>query len=111
MLFVVLNGHPGVERANFKLWFICTSVLERVLHNAELCQTDFGVERISRKLPLFVQNEAFSRAADLLEDTQIAQTPLPQLSRSSGPRACLPLVAAAYSAAMLSARRFVVGAL
>jgi conflict system STAND superfamily ATPase len=46
-------------------------VLERVLHNAELCQTDFAVDRVRRKLPLFVQNAAFPRAMQLLDDTRI----------------------------------------
>jgi hypothetical protein len=68
----LLSRHPAVERANFKLWLTSTSVLERVMHNAEHCQTDFGVERIRRKLPLFVQSDAFPRAAELLEKTRIA---------------------------------------
>ncbi len=45
----LLSRHPGVERVNFKLWLTSTGVLERVLHNAELCQTDFEVGRIRRK--------------------------------------------------------------
>jgi hypothetical protein len=64
----------------------------------------------ARRCPI-IQIPQFPRAADLLEDTRIAQTPLPRLRRSSGPRACLPLVAAAHSAAMLSARRPIFGAL
>ena len=68
----LLSRHPNVERANFKLWLTSTSALERVLHNAELCQTEFEVDRIRRKLPLFVQNDAFPRAVDLLAQTRIA---------------------------------------
>lgn len=67
----LLGRHPEVERANFKLWLTSTGVLERILHNAELCQTDFEVERIRRKLPLFVQNDAFPRARQLLDETRI----------------------------------------
>lgn len=67
----LLSRHPGVERVHFKLWLTSTAVLERVLHNAELCQTDFEVERIRRKLPLFVKNDAFPRAIQLLDQTQI----------------------------------------
>lgn len=62
----LLSRHPSVERANFKLWLTSTAVLERVLHNAEHCQTEFEVDRIRRKLPLFVQNDAFPRATRLL---------------------------------------------
>lgn len=67
----LLSRHPNIERANFKLWLTSTSVLERVLHNAEICQTDFQIDRICRKLPLFVQNNAFPRAAELLEQTRV----------------------------------------
>lgn len=67
----LLSRHPEVERANFKLWLTSTSVLDRVLHNAELCQTDFEVDRIRRKLPLFVQNDAFPRAKQLLEESRV----------------------------------------
>jgi len=67
----LLSRHPSIERANFKLWLTSTSVLERILHNAEHCQTNFKIDRIRKKLPLFVQNEAFPRAVDLLEQTRI----------------------------------------
>jgi hypothetical protein len=68
----LLSRYPQIARANFKLWLTNTTVLERVLHNAELCQTDFEVERVHRKLPLFVQNGAFPRARELLDQTRIA---------------------------------------
>src|ERR1700730_15193657 len=42
----LLSRHPAVERGNFKLWLTSTAVLERVLHNAERCQTDFAVDRV-----------------------------------------------------------------
>lgn len=67
----LLSRHPLVEKANFKLWLTSTSVLERVIHNAEQCHTDFEVERIRRKLPLFVQNKAFPRANSLLDESRV----------------------------------------
>jgi hypothetical protein len=67
----LLSRHPSVEKANFKLWLTSTAVLERVLHNAEQCHTDFELDRIQRKLPLFVQSNAFPRAKDLLDETRI----------------------------------------
>lgn len=67
----LLARHPNVERANFKLWLTSTSVIDRVLHNAEVCQTEFEVERIRQKLPLFVQNQAYPQAKDILEATRI----------------------------------------
>jgi len=67
----LLARYPDVERRNFKLWLTSTEVIERVLHNAELCQTDFEIDRIRRKLPLFVQSAAYPRAMQLLDDTRI----------------------------------------
>lgn len=67
----LLAKHPHVERANFKLWLTSVSVIERILHNAEVCQTEFEVERIRRKLPLFVQNQAYPQAHEILRTTRI----------------------------------------
>lgn len=67
----LLAKHPNVERANFKLWLTSTSVIERILHNAEVCQTEFEVERIRLKLPLFVQNQAYPQANEILSTTRI----------------------------------------
>jgi hypothetical protein len=67
----LLARYPEVEPRNFKLWLTSTEVIERVLHNAELCQTDFEIDRIRRKLPLFVQNVAYPRAMQLLDNTRI----------------------------------------
>lgn len=67
----LLSRHPAIERANFKLWLTSISVIERVLHNAQICQTEFEVDRIRRKLPLFVQSSAFPRAMQMLEENRI----------------------------------------
>lgn len=67
----LLAKHPHVERANFKLWLTSTSVIDRVLHNAEVCQTEFEVERIKQMLPLFVQNQAYPQAKEILRATRI----------------------------------------
>ncbi|MFT3803642.1 MAG: restriction endonuclease [Burkholderiaceae bacterium] len=67
----LLSRHPDIERANFKLWLTSTTVLERVLHNAEVSQTEFEVDRIRRKLPVFVQNKGFPRAQQLLDEHRV----------------------------------------
>ncbi|WP_211441445.1 nSTAND3 domain-containing NTPase [Collimonas humicola] len=68
----LLARHPEIERANFKLWLTSTSVIERVLHNAEICHTQFEVERIRKKLPVFVQNKAYPRAQQILDEQRVA---------------------------------------
>lgn len=68
----LLARHPDIERANFKLWLTSTSVIERILHNAEICHTQFEVERIRQKLPVFVQNKAYPRAKQILDEERVA---------------------------------------
>ena len=68
----LLQRHADVARSNLKLWLTGTEeILERVLHNAEICQTEFEVERVTRKLPIFVQNAAFPRAQGILDTTNV----------------------------------------
>jgi hypothetical protein len=67
----LLVRHSEVEKANFKLWLTSTAVLDRVLHNAEVCQTEFEIERIREKLSVFVQSAAFLRAKQLLDDQRV----------------------------------------
>jgi hypothetical protein len=70
-LNALLRRHKDVETNNFKLWLTSTAVLSRVLHNAEHSQTQFEVDRVSRKVPLFVQNDAFPRAQKILEESRV----------------------------------------
>jgi hypothetical protein len=67
----LLRRHPEVETGNFKLWLTSAAVMQRVLNNAEHCQTEFEVDRIIRKLPIFVQSDAFPRAQRMLEETHV----------------------------------------
>ena len=67
----LLRRHSDVEKAHYKLWLTSTAVLERVLHSAERCQTDFQIDRIRRKLPLFVQNDAYPRAVEMLQQGRV----------------------------------------
>lgn len=70
-----LNGllarHGEVERRNFKLWLTSTEVITRILHNAEACQTEFEVDRIRKKLPMFVQSRAYPRARQILDEQRV----------------------------------------
>jgi hypothetical protein len=68
----LLSRHPTIEQANFKLWLTSTNVLEQVLHNAELCRTEFDVARVRKNLPKFVQCNALPRVEELLDQSRIA---------------------------------------
>lgn len=65
----LLRRNSKVEVANFKLWLTSTAVMTRVLRNAEHCQTDFEVDRVLRRLPVFVQSDGFPRAQSILSET------------------------------------------
>ncbi|TXN40621.1 hypothetical protein FV232_05495 [Methylobacterium sp. WL30] len=68
---LMLERHPEVEKANFKLWFTSTAILERVLHNAVHCQTDFQIDKIIAKFPLYVQNDPYPAAMKILQDNNV----------------------------------------
>lgn len=67
----LLSRYQSIETANFKLWLTNTEVIARILHNAEVCQTQFEVERIRKKLPLFVQSRAYPRARQVLDEQRV----------------------------------------
>jgi len=67
----LLGLYPRIERAHYKLWLSSTTVLQRVLHNAEIMQSDFEFKRIRRRLPRFVQSHAYNLAAKQFERDRI----------------------------------------
>jgi Restriction endonuclease len=67
----LLERHPDIEQHNFKLWLTSKAVLDRVLHNAELCQADFMIDKIRRKLPLYVLNASYPRALGILKTSNV----------------------------------------
>jgi hypothetical protein len=67
----LLSIHKQIVRDNFKLWLTSTEVLDRVIHNAEVCHAEFVVERIQRNIPRFVQGASFTKAMDLLTNQRV----------------------------------------
>ena len=68
----LLNRHKVIETQHFKLWLSSTAVLERVLHNAVLTRSEHLIDRVRKKLPLFVQNSSFPEVINILNDHRIA---------------------------------------
>lgn len=64
----LLQKHPNIETNHFKLWLTSKAVLERVLKNAILVQSDFKIEKITEKLPLYVQIASLQAAFRILEN-------------------------------------------
>jgi len=63
----LLGRHPEIEQAHFRLWLTSTTVLETVLHNAEVSDTEFEVRRVHSNLRKYVPNACYPRALELLD--------------------------------------------
>lgn len=63
----MLESDQEVVKRHHKLWLTSIPVLERVLHAAEHHQTRAYVDRVKRKLPLYVQTPAYSRAFEVMK--------------------------------------------
>lgn len=66
-----LEKNPEVVKRHYKLWMSSVSVLEKILHAAEHQQTQAQVDRITRKLPLFVQTDAYGKAMRSLDEHRV----------------------------------------
>jgi len=64
----LLSKFQNIETQHFKLWLTSTAVLNRVLKNAVLVQSDFKIEKIISKLPLYVQTNSLRAALKLLDN-------------------------------------------
>lgn len=68
----LLSLHPSVEQQHYKLWLASRAVLDRVIHNASLVQSEFDVERVHRDVRRYVRSAAYPRALDMLNSGHVA---------------------------------------
>jgi Restriction endonuclease len=68
----LLGLFPNVEQRHYKLWLASRAVLDRVVHNASLVQSEFDAERIYRDVRRYVQSAAYPRAIEMLERDHVA---------------------------------------
>jgi Restriction endonuclease len=68
----LLGLHPEVERRHYKLWLASRVVLDRVIHNASITQSEFDVERVYRDIRRYVRSAAYPRALDMLNSGRVA---------------------------------------
>lgn len=67
----LLGRYPQIEQGNLKLWLSSTTVLERLLHSATINLTEDTVQRIIKQAKLYVHNESFPKALELLKSGNI----------------------------------------
>ncbi|MBB3428613.1 hypothetical protein FHT85_005639 [Rhizobium sp. BK312] len=67
----LLSRHEAIERSHFKLWLASTAVLDTVLHNDVVTQTDFEVRRAYNNIRKYVQSSSYAAALDVLEKERV----------------------------------------
>lgn len=68
----LLGIHPSIEQQHYKLWLSSRAVLDRVIHNASLTQSDLDVERVYRDIRRYVRSSAYSRAFSMLDSNHVS---------------------------------------
>ncbi|MDD5026448.1 MAG: restriction endonuclease [Candidatus Peribacteraceae bacterium] len=63
----LLSSNPEILKQHFKLWLADTAILQKILHSGIEVFSEFSRDKINRDLSLYVQNESFKVANELLE--------------------------------------------
>ncbi len=66
-----LTQHPAIEGQHYKLWLASRAVLDRVLNNSVITQSEFKVRSVYKDIPRYVQSNAFPRALEILNRDRI----------------------------------------
>lgn len=62
----LLGIHSKIEQQHYKLWLTSRAMLDRVINNASMTQSDFDVSRVHRDIHKYVRSSAYPRALDML---------------------------------------------
>lgn len=68
----LLGLHPEIENRHYKLWLASRAVLDRVLHNASVTQSEFDIDRVYRDIRRYVRSAAYPRAVNMLNEGHVA---------------------------------------
>jgi hypothetical protein len=68
----LLGMYPEIEGKHFKLWLASRTVLDRVLHNASVTQSEFKVRQVYQQARRYVQSDAYPRALRMLAEHRVA---------------------------------------
>ena len=63
----LLGLYPKVEERYYKLWLSSTNILKRLVHSTVYNQSKFELEEIKETLKIYVQNNSFKEALDILK--------------------------------------------
>lgn len=68
----LLGNHSTIEQQHYKLWLASRAVLDRVIHNASVIQSEFDVERVHRDICRYVRSDAYPRSLNMLNNDHVA---------------------------------------
>lgn len=63
----LLGIYPEIEKQYSKLWLSSIEILQKVLHSKVYNQSNFELEEIKEVLKIYVQNDSFNEALDILK--------------------------------------------
>ena len=66
-----LGRFPKIEQRHYKLWLASRGVLDRVLNNAVITQSEFHVRKVYEQLPRYVPGKAYPRALEKLNEQRV----------------------------------------
>lgn len=67
----LLSQHPGIEGQHYKLWLASRAVLDRVMNNSVVTQSEFKARSVYKDIPRYVQTDAFPRALEILNRDRV----------------------------------------
>jgi len=65
------KGNEWIEKKYYKLWLSSTTVLDRIIHNAQENNIEYYIDGIEEKLRLYVITENFDKALEILNKTNM----------------------------------------
>jgi len=63
----LLGLFPKIEKKYYKLWLSSTEILDKIIHSRIINQSEFEIEEIKEILKIYVQNESFNEAFEILK--------------------------------------------
>ena len=65
-----LAQYPEIEKLHFKLWLSSINILQEIINRNIVNQTQFKLEEIKEKIKIYVQNDSYFEAVDILKENK-----------------------------------------
>jgi len=100
----LLGDHRDIEKRYYKLWLSSLEVLDRILHSDIIGRSEFELEDILRTIRLYVQNQSYTEAINLLNDhNYVIISGIPGIGKTTlAKMICYQYVATGYELIVIS---------